>query len=114
MQGIIESTGSSGFADDTLLHTDGPDAVPAMAILVTKTADYLRWAGMDIHMKKYGITAMDMRSGQRVATDSITLRGQPSHMCCPAGPARRAAVLTRPCSGVACCSIKEGHWQVEI
>jgi hypothetical protein len=63
LQGVIESTGSSGFADDTPLHTDGPDAVPAMAILVTKTADYLRWAGMDIHMKKCKITAMDMRAG---------------------------------------------------
>ena len=57
--------------------SDGPDAVPAMAILVTKTADYLQWAGMDIHLKKCGVTAMDMRNGQRVATDSITLRGQP-------------------------------------
>ncbi len=44
-----------------------PDAVPAMAILVTKTADYVCWAGMDIHMKKCGITAMDLRNGQRVA-----------------------------------------------
>jgi hypothetical protein len=57
--------------------TTEPDAVPAMAILVTKTADYLQWAGMDIHLKKRGVTAMDMRNGQRVATDSITLRGQP-------------------------------------
>ncbi len=40
-------TGSSGFADDTPQHTDGPDAAPAKAILVTKTADYLQWAGMD-------------------------------------------------------------------
>jgi hypothetical protein len=51
LQGAIEPTGSSGFADDTPLHTDGPDAVPAMVILVTKTADYLQWAGMDIHLK---------------------------------------------------------------
>ena len=32
LQGAIEPTGSSGFAVDTPLHTDGPDAVPAMAI----------------------------------------------------------------------------------
>ncbi len=49
LQGAIEPTGSSGFADDAPRHTDGPDAVPAMAILVTKTPDYLQWAGMDIH-----------------------------------------------------------------
>jgi hypothetical protein len=28
--------------------------------------------------KKCGITAMDMRTGQQVATESITLHGQPS------------------------------------
>jgi hypothetical protein len=54
-----------------------------MAILVTKTADYVRWAGMDIHMKKCGITVMDMQNCQRVATDSITLRGQPFTVILP-------------------------------
>ena len=83
MQGAIEPTGSSGFADDTPLYTDGPDAVPAMAIMVTKTADYLQLAGMDIHLKKCKVIAMDMRNGQRVATDSITLRGQPFTVILP-------------------------------
>jgi hypothetical protein len=83
LQGAIESTGSSGFADDTPLHTDGPDAVPAIMILVTKTADYLQLAGMDIHLKKCKVIAMDMRNGQRVATDSITLRGQPFPVILP-------------------------------
>ncbi len=46
-------------------------------LLVTKAADYLQWAGMDILLKKCGVTAMDMRNGQRVATDGITLSGQP-------------------------------------
>jgi hypothetical protein len=32
---------------------------------------------MDIHLKKCGVTAMDMKTGQRVATDSITLRSEP-------------------------------------
>jgi hypothetical protein len=54
-----------------------------MAILVTKTADYLQWAGMDTHLEKCGVTAMDMRNGQRVATDSITLRGQPFPVILP-------------------------------
>ncbi len=48
-----------------------------MAILVTKTVDYLEWDGMEIHLKKCGVTAMDMRNGQGVATDSINLHGQP-------------------------------------
>ncbi len=39
--GNIDPTGSSGFADDTPLHTDGLDAVPVMVILVTKRVGYL-------------------------------------------------------------------------
>ncbi len=38
---------------------------------------------MDIHLKKCGVTAMDMRNGQRVAADSITLRGQPFQVILP-------------------------------
>ncbi len=83
LQGNINPTGSSGFADDTLLHMDGPDAVPAMAILVTKTVGYLEWAGMEIHMKKCRIIAMDIRTGQQVATDSLTLHGQPFPVIIP-------------------------------
>ena len=77
LQGSIAPTGSSGFADDSPLHTDGFDAVPAMAILVPKVAAYVEWAGMEINMAKSPVTAMDMQTGQRVATDSITLRGVP-------------------------------------
>ncbi len=68
LQGAIEPSSSRGV---TFADTDGPDAVPATAILVTKTADFLHWAGMDIHLKN--VTCIDMRNGQRVATDLITL-----------------------------------------
>ena len=54
-----------------------------MAIIVTKTADYLQWAGVDIHLKTCGVTAMDMRNGQLVATGSNTLRGQPFPVILP-------------------------------
>ena len=77
LQGSIAPTGSSGFADDSPLHTDGPDAVPAMAILAPKVAAYGEWAGMEINMAKSPVTAMNMRTGQRIATDSITLHGVP-------------------------------------
>ncbi len=77
LQGSIAPTGSSGFTDDSTLHTDGPDAIPAMAILVKTAVNYLEWAGMKIHLKKCGITAMDMKTGQSIATDSITLHGEP-------------------------------------
>ena len=77
LQGGIDPTGSSGFADDSPLHTDGPDAVPAMAVMVPKVAEYLEWAGMEVNVPKSPITAMDMKTGKRIATDSITLHGVP-------------------------------------
>ena len=77
LQGNIGPTGSSGFADDSPLHTDGLDAVPSMAIIVQKGAAYVEWAGMEINVPKSPITAIDWRTGQRVATDSITLHGAP-------------------------------------
>ena len=36
-------TGSSPFADDSNLHTDGPDAIPAMHILVTSVGAFVWW-----------------------------------------------------------------------
>ena len=42
---LQESIGSSGFADDSPLHTDGPDAIPALAIMVPGVAGYVEWAG---------------------------------------------------------------------
>jgi hypothetical protein len=48
-----------------------------MAILIPKVAAYVEWAGMEINMTKSPVTAMDMRTGQRIATDSITLHGVP-------------------------------------
>ena len=77
LQGNIDPTGSSGFADDSPLHTDGLDAVPSMAIIVQKGAAYIEWAGMEINVSKSPITAIDWRTGKRVATDSIVLHGAP-------------------------------------
>ena len=86
LQGSIDPTGSSGFADDSPLHTDGPDAIPAMAILVPTVDRYLKWAGMEINLQKCAISAVDMKTGQRVATDSITLRGEPFPVIPPDQP----------------------------
>ncbi len=77
LNGTIDPTGSSGFTDDSPLHTDGPDAISAMAIMVPMVAGFPEWAGMEIQLDKCGISAIDMRTGQRVATDSITLHGKP-------------------------------------
>ena len=93
MLGSIAPTGSSGFADDSPLHTDGPDAIPAMAVLVKAATNYLEWAGMEIHLKKCGITAMDMKTGQGVATDSITLHGELFPVISPDQPHKHLGVL---------------------
>ncbi len=81
LQGNITPTGSDVFADDSTLHTDCPDAIPAMAVMAPPAVDYLHWAGMEINLGKCGITAINMRtshsSSQPVATDSITLHGEP-------------------------------------
>ena len=36
-------TSSNPFADDSNLHTDGPDAIPAMHILVTGVGAFVLW-----------------------------------------------------------------------
>jgi len=87
-----DPSGSSGFADDTLLHTDSSDAIPAMAIVVPKVADYLRWAGMEVNLKKSGISAIDFNTGARVATDSITLNGHPFPVIPPDQPHKHLGV----------------------
>ena len=48
LHGSIDPTGSSGFADYSPLHTDGPDAVPAMAIMVPEVAAFLAWEGTEM------------------------------------------------------------------
>jgi hypothetical protein len=43
---------SSGFADDTTLHTDGPDAVPAMQVLVDAISPFCDWLGLLLNLLK--------------------------------------------------------------
>jgi len=92
LQPDLDPLGSSGFADDSLLHTDGPDAIPAMAILVPAVADYIRWAGMDVNLTKSGISATDFRTGRQVATDSVTLNGHPFPVIPPDRPHKHLGV----------------------
>ena len=70
-------TGSSPFADDSNLHTDGPDAIPAMRILVASVGAFVQWLGLFVNMPNSYISAIDFSTGQSVATDSITLDGLP-------------------------------------
>ena len=43
-------TGSSPFADDSNLHSDGHDAIPAMSILVTGVEAIVQWLGLFVNM----------------------------------------------------------------
>ena len=65
---------------DNLLHLivgglPGPDAIPAMAIMVLEVGAYIHWAGMLVHMTKSKIVGVNFKTGERVATDSVTLYG---------------------------------------
>ena len=75
--GLDYPTGSGGFADDTILHTGGPDSIPAMRIIVDAIAPFTAWLGMFFNLKKSLISAIDYSTGQAMPTDSITLAGAP-------------------------------------
>ncbi len=57
-QADMDPTSSSGVADNSLLQTDSPDAIPAMVVVVPMVAGYLRWEGMEENMEKYGVSAV--------------------------------------------------------
>ena len=57
---LSNPTGSSPFADDSNLHTDGPDAIPAMSILVTEVGAFVHWMGLFVNMVKFYIPAIDL------------------------------------------------------
>jgi hypothetical protein len=59
------------------VHTDGPDAIPAMSILVNRAGAFVHWLGLQINMQKSYISAIDFSTDLPVATDSITLNGIP-------------------------------------
>jgi hypothetical protein len=67
--------GSNGFADDTALHTDSSDAVPAMQVIVQAVALFLTWLGLLSNMCKSIITATDHAKNGNIETDSITFNG---------------------------------------
>ena len=88
----MQPTGSSGFANDTVLHADGIDAISAMAILVPRVGGYITWTGMKEHLGKSRIVAVDMRTGRSVLTDSITLNGVPFLVISPDQPYKHLGI----------------------
>ena len=77
LSALPQPSGNSGFVDDTNLHTDGPDAIPAMCMMVEKTSRFCCWVGIAVNMAKSCISAIDYNTGRQVSTDSITLDGRP-------------------------------------
>ena len=75
--GMDGPSGSSGFADDTALHTSGSDAIPAMRALVNKIGPLFKWLGMSLNMSKSYISAINFATGRAIPTDSITFDGKP-------------------------------------
>jgi len=90
--GLKDPSGDSAFADDTVLHTGGTDAVPAMRILVSSIVPFLRWKGLLINLKKSRISAINYASGQALPTDSITLEGKPFPVLQPTEPHKHLGV----------------------
>ena len=90
--GNLELSGSTGFADDTTLKTDGPDAVPAMCNQVQPVGNYLHWTGQLVQTNKSEIVGVDLGTGQPIATDSITLNGQPFTVLHPDDPHKHLGV----------------------
>ncbi len=56
-------------------YTEGPDAVPAMNIMVNAIAPILKWTGLEVHMIKSQCNGINHAKGTQVATDSISLNG---------------------------------------
>ena len=69
MQEGSTPSGASCLADDLLLHTEGPDAVPAMNIMVNAIAPILKWTGLEVHMIKSQCTGINHVTRTQVATD---------------------------------------------
>jgi ribonuclease HI len=90
--GMDGPSGSSGFADDTALHTGGSDAIPAMRALVNSIGPLLKWLGMSLNMSKSYISAINFATGQAIPTVSITFDGKPFSVLPPDQPHKHLGI----------------------
>ena len=70
-------SGSSPFVDDMALHSDGPDAIPAMCVLINAGGAFTQWLDL---LHKFYICGANLADALLVATDSITLHGSQSRI----------------------------------
>ena len=92
VEALENPSGSSPFADDMVLHSDGPDAISAMRVMVDAGGAYLQWLGLFVNMQKSYICAVNLADGRPVATDSITLHGSPFRVLLPDAPHKHLGV----------------------
>ena len=71
VEALEHPSGSSPFADDMALHSDGPDAIPAIHVMFNASGAYLQWLGLFVNMQKSNVCAVNLADGLPVATDSI-------------------------------------------
>jgi hypothetical protein len=93
------------------MHTDGPDAIPAMSLLVTRVGAFVHWLGIFIKMRKSYISAIDLSTGKTVATDSITLNGA-SFTQLPPDPAHKHLGVRMTMTG--CFQAEDKHVREEV
>jgi hypothetical protein len=69
--------GSSGFADGSSFHNDGPAVIASMQSIIHPAENYLDWSGTRVNRAKSEIAGVDFATGATIATDSIQLNGTP-------------------------------------
>ncbi len=74
-------SGSSGYADEASLHTDGRAVIASLQCVIYPTliGNYLEWLGTKVHMKKSEIAGIDF-SGNREMEMQGTSRFLKTHV----------------------------------
>ena len=66
--------------------------VPALSHLVQAVCPVLEWTGQLVQSNKSKIVGVDMKTGKSIATDSITLNGEPFAVLSPNEPHKHLGV----------------------
>ena len=88
MKALEDPSGSSPIADDLVLHSDGPDAIPVMRVIQVINAGgaYPQLLDLFVNMHKSYICAVNLAHARPMATDSIALHGSPFRVLLPDAP----------------------------
>ena len=94
MKALEDPSGSSPIADDLVLHSDGPDAIPVMRVIQVINAGgaYPQLLDLFVNMHKSYICAVNLAHARPMATDSIALHGSPFRVLLPDAPCEHLGV----------------------